>query len=248
MENLDYEIQEIKSFISQQKAKDEAYFRALSKIVTKLQRQSIAQLLGNAAVKTFFELQAESAKAQLVLNKNAKGEFARYALGSVYQPAIGAHLSGNLQLAKDLASTASTDFNEDYEYEEDFTYGQFFYQLINQGFKLDKSFEPFLKQLKDLDEAGTGQYAMIDAAINQDADAYKEGFTQFLEEHEAYYAELDGTLSVDKEKFTTEGAVNVEGLAWLRIGEALGFSLKSSGPYLFLPEILVNKLWVTIPP
>lgn len=241
LSNIDFEIEKLNeppllSGISIPDAKNAVT------VIYKLRRYGISLLLGMVDVPGFFRRLGESAslKFKKLEKLSDNPEFSRFCLGSDYLPCLGAFLSGDSDLAKKIAELSSDNWNEDYEYEEDFLYGQFFYQYFKNDCVLGDFIQPILKSLEEADDADAPQYALMDALATNDEDGFKGALDVLLEEHEALCDKLDGSLTVDKEKFSTEMAVHIEAMAWIKIAGLAG--IKVDADYKYIPSILLPDL------
>ncbi len=240
-ENLEYRLDQYRKILATGK-KDEAYFRALSDSVVRLRWLGISQLLGQTNVSGFFKRHVEAARLRKKLLEETKAlpEFSRFGLVSDYLPMLGAYIAGEEDLALQIAMISDRAFDEDYEYEEDYTYGRFFAQWLRYGANLGSFINSIMISLETLEETGSARFSLIQALKDKNTDDFNEAMQQLISEFEDYYAGIEGTLSLDKEKFTVERAVSVEVLAWLKMASVVGLNVRKD--YKYTPQILVMAL------
>jgi len=241
-ENLEYVLERNRGILMQG-SRDDVYFRTLKDSVVRLRWLGICQLLGQTDVNGFFKRHVDAARHSKKLMEETKvlPEYMKFGLVSDYLPMLGAYIAGEEDLALQIAMHCDRPFDEDYEYEEDYTYGKFFAQWMRFGSKFEIYLGSALSTLEALEEAGSARFALIEALKSKSSDDFNEAMQAFMSEHEDYYAGIEGTLSLDKEKFTTERAISVEALAWLKIAPAAGL-LNVRKDYKYTPQPLTMVL------
>ncbi|WP_020408542.1 immunity 49 family protein [Hahella ganghwensis] len=240
-ENLEFRLSQYRDILTTG-ARDEGYFRALADSVVRLRWLGICQLLGQTNVSGFFARNVEAARLckQLFDETKSHVDFAKFGLVSNYLPMLGAYIAGEENLAIQIATYSDRAFQEDYEYQEDYTYGKFFAQWLKFGSRLGSFIDLTLNELEALEESGSARFALISALKIKSSDDFNDAMQQFMNEHEEYYAGIEGTMSLDKEKFTAERAISVEALAWLKIAPAAGLDVRKD--YIYTPQILTMAL------
>ena len=239
--NLEYAISQ-RQIVLTKGILDEQYFWVFSKAIVETYRYGLCLLLGQTSLSGFDKQMINSAALKKKLHEQARpfSEFHRYALGSQYLPALGTWISGDLTLAKSLAQESNYSFNEDYEYEEDYVIGQFFYQALLSDFKIGGFIDSILEKLEELEEGESARFALISALKDKEQTDFNGAILALIEEHQAFYDKIEGTMSVDKEKFTTEKAIHLEGLAWLKLAKTIGLNIETE--YAYIPRLLTARL------
>jgi hypothetical protein len=122
------------------------------------------------------------------------------------------------------------------EYPDDFEYAQLLHALV-----LGESAPPpgpreILGRLeKATDGEATPRSVICRALLDKDQNGFDKAVADLIEERVEEYASDPNGLRPDPDRFDTEKALFIEGLALLRIGESRG--LRTAKEYRFMPDL-----------
>jgi len=136
--------------------------------------------------------------------------------------------------ARAIAQAASTT-RSPREYEEDFLFTRFLMDRFFLGMD-DTAADQMLAQYATcLQGAADIRLEICRALHSEDADAFHNALSQYLDERETAYARKTVRESALPEEIATEGKLCVEGLALVVLAETLG--METERDYLFIPSL-----------
>jgi len=182
---------------------------------------AISILMADGDKKQFFQRLVFSASARkhyLTLINNGQLKASQHYRASELNPYFDAVIAGQYPLANEITSLSPTDWNEDYEFEDDFCYAQFLFALISQQGQLEESDKAWLSRFEVALEGGNSQRLLWCQAIcEQDSEAAIAAILALHDEWHAFYKEKNNRLAMKDWGFLTEKALFMEGIALLTI-------------------------------
>lgn len=151
---------------------------------------------------------------------------------SFADPFFDAVAADQFTLAAEIAQRSPAAWMEGYEYEDDFAYARFFYDLVgSEGLGP----EPLQATLHQLEQALEGQpserLALCEALLVRDQDGFDRAFTDLLnaerDKVDALADPIQDSVLAQEYTFQANRWVFVEGLAILRVAERLGLQTES---------------------
>ncbi|KMQ50655.1 hypothetical protein CHISP_2506 [Chitinispirillum alkaliphilum] len=225
---------------SQHTYDDEAdYLKTLQKLTLDSYRCGIAQLFYHgdvARLQEQFKKAGEYRQKLDTLVADKPPQLRWYSLTSQFLPLLAVFCTEGISAVQKLGLT-QFPYLPNYEYEEDFTIGKFFYTVLNDGGIVSESFaETLLEELKELDEQDTTRYALILALKERESAEFDAAMKTLLQEHADFFSAMEGTMSCDKEAYSTERMLSIEGWAWIKIARLNGLDVSSD--YFAIPQLI----------
>lgn len=175
---------------------------------------------------------------QLVYGKDV--EIRWYALVSHYLPLLAVFCADGIAAVREC-DFILFPFLSRYEYEEDYCYGEFFYTILNSdGIIRENYTEEILLKLGKLDERDAPRYTLIEALKKKDTETFNDAMNEFVQEYADFYDAMEGTLSCDKEAYSTERLISIEAWAWLKIASLNGLNVFND--YYCIPQLVRHLL------
>jgi hypothetical protein len=143
-------------------------------------------------------------------------------------------------LAVGIADWSPKEWWEDFEYEEDYAYASFLFQIAREDHSGER-LQPILDQFEAAVEGAADSRLAICKAINiRDPEGFEDSFLKLIVEFDAENEEIADphSDSIKKQNFTFEPNrfIFVEGLALLRLAEWLG--IPTAMDYKYCPQEL----------
>lgn len=138
----------------------------------------------------------------------------------------------DLPLAREIVALSSTAWVSSGEYEDDFCYVRFLHQLVAGGSAADRdALRSTLERCAAvLDGEASPRWEVCGALYARDAARFEESFQGLLAAREAEVDALRSTPRAADPGFAPRSTVFVEGLALLRIAEAMGIPVQREYP------------------
>jgi len=133
-------------------------------------------------------------------------------------------VAGDLKLARSIAELSPTEWNPDWEYEDDFCFYNFLQQSILQASRDDMA-KTLVRFEAALEGGSSSRLRVLKTLLYNDTDGFEAALTALIEEEQK---RMDGTRSsvVDsKFLFWPRSFVSIEGLALQRTAELSGLSI-----------------------
>jgi len=186
---------------------------------------AISILMVDGDKKQFFQRLVASASARknyLTLVQSGQIKASHHYRASELNPYFDAVIAGEFTLANELATLSPTDWNEDYEFEDDFCYAQFLFALISKQGPLEARDKAWLSRFEAALEGGDSQRLVWCQAIcEQDSEAAVAAILALHNEWHAFYKEKNKRLPMKDWGFLTEKVLFMEGVALLTVMDRL---------------------------
>lgn len=135
--------------------------------------------------------------------------------------------AGDMETAKAIAVASQAPYDSRYEYEDDYCYAHFLYQLVIHDLRVDEVWaKPLLQQISEIvgDEAAP-RLELCVALQTRDKDAFAAALEMLIQENEALFAEKGRGIVADPDAFDTERLVFVEGFALKTLAMRMGIAV-----------------------
>ncbi|MFL5354793.1 Imm49 family immunity protein [Archangium sp.] len=211
--------------------------RLLHQISSHERMLAIALLLAEADTEGFFRHLAMSGEAhkQLLLEVRDVGQVVRFAASGNVHPFCDALVAGHEPLAREIANLSPGQWMPGEEYEEDFVYGRFLHFLLLDGFRVSARQEALLARMAELDEEPDARQRLCRALFERDASAFETSLADASRAHEQHCEELEARRFSPSAEGQTERYVFIEGLALLRMAEAVG--IRTEPEHRLMPSL-----------
>lgn len=209
-----------------------ADFRTVLEFCQNFRMAGIGALFLGSAPKVFRQLLHHGGRAYV--------HFLGYAdpgttLTSKAEPFFDAVAAGDFDGAGLIARNSRRDWARAEEYEEDFLFVEFLMQQFFLG-GTPRAGEDMLERYEAaLQGSEDARLPVCRALLGGDADDFNASLTQYLSERGDLLAKLEDGEALMEEEAATEGNLNVEGLALVRLAEHKG--LKTERDYLHVPSV-----------
>ncbi|KYG07378.1 hypothetical protein BE21_02585 [Sorangium cellulosum] len=198
-----------------------------------LRRRAICELLLLGLVGRFHLYLHKSGRAFLHF---LRGSADAAKVTSRAEPFFDAIACLDLECAREQARSARSTWNERVEYEEDFLYVRF---LMSAHF-LDAPATELTAMLARAEEVTEGRddprIAICSALLARDAGRFDDALSDLLDLREQRTTHLFDRGGAHEEEAATEGQIDVEGLALVRLAESRGIVTRPEYP--FIPSLL----------
>ncbi|MGH0034604.1 MAG: Imm49 family immunity protein [Myxococcota bacterium] len=139
---------------------------------------------------------------------------------------------GDLELARRIAELSRPSRADGVEYEDDFLYIHVLQRLAVDP-EAGEEHEALLARWEEvLEGAASGPLDACRGLVVREDEAFAEGIESLVRWRQACLESYRDQVSFDPELFATEGRVDVEGLAVLRLAEERGLSTRPEYPLL----------------
>lgn len=197
---------------------------------------AICELLLDAGIDAFFHHLIRSAQTRRwLLQQSAREEGypAKALKASFTRPLFDAIAANQFKLAREIAALSPRTWYPEVEYEDDFCYAHFLHRYLLGD--APGRLTPILDQFQVvLEEAPSARLGLCKVLLSRDPQAGEEAFLRLLDERtekldrlkktSAYWDGRDALLYPNTVIF-------IEGLAWLRLLEAVGINLDDEYRY-----------------
>jgi hypothetical protein len=205
------------------------YYRALG----------IAILLDEADPDGFFHWLIQSALTHKFFLDRCRVENkpnAPYRKASFLEPLADALAANQWKLAREIAALSPQQWQQGDEYEDDFAYARILGLLADPGAPDLAGLQAALAQLeRALEKAPSVRLDLCRALLARDAAAFGPAFEALLADHERAMEELSHSTHSTEAWFEPNRRIMVEGLAVLRLAEAL--QLPTEPDYRLCPRL-----------
>ena len=170
-------------------------------------------------------------------------------VASFADPFFDALSANQFNLARQIANLSAPRWMEGSEYEDDFAYARFLYDLVSLEVSPEPGLQGLIEQFQAaLEGKSSERLELCRALLARDQGAFDTAFASFLEAYQKLYEETARSAnSAEAREFAFEAnrRVSVEGLAILRIAESLG--LRTEEEYILCPSLVreVNYQFVS---
>jgi hypothetical protein len=144
--------------------------------------------------------------------------------------------SGDDRTAAQMAQLSSPTVKPTHEYEEDFLYHQFIYDLFYRS-RPEEEVAALLEIYRNVTQGNPDpRLDVAEALLQRDGVAFAEAFSALIEQFERRYARMREAGTINDEKADTLGKLFVEGLALLRLADRRG--IPTEPEYAYVPSLL----------
>lgn len=204
-------------------------------ICANLQMIAVATLLLEADAQVFFLnlcRAAENWRRLVVFLRTRSESLPRTTFNA---PLLGAMVANHWELAQALACTSGTAWQEDEEYEDDFTWA-----LLLQEWLVSSGEGPRLKTLEArVEEIGDDfckeRLSVLRRLRARDAESFLSAFERARGLHQETTERMATLSTIPVAEFAPHRYVWLEGLALLRLAERAGLQVR--GPFLYCPPL-----------
>jgi hypothetical protein len=207
-------------------------------VSAKLRTLAIVALLVKADSDKFYHnlIRSGMARETYLLRCQAEGRLDDHQRASGrYEPLLDVIASGDLELARRIASLSPAEFRAGHEYEDDYCYAQILHRLV-QLVPPEPEIVPLLDQFAAyLDGEDSARFDLCQALTNRDQGAFDKAFAALLDERDAQIEAEKERGQLEEPPVIAQRQVFVEGLALLRLAEGRG--LATDADYRFCPSL-----------
>ena len=208
---------------------------------------ALCKLLGEADVASFVQLLAVSAQPRIEFLTSVASGFQeddqRVLCLSKDRGFESALASGDLTSARRIAELAPVTYYERVEYRDDYLFALIQRQIFLRELKaVAQEVGPLVDELAAEAPEPESPTILLARGLNEGStELFTEGIRGLLQARRRRAQELKGRSDAPQELLLTEGAVSVEGLGLLRLGELRG--LVHDDPLPLIPRIARVPIW-----
>lgn len=167
-----------------------------------------------------------------------------YASGR-YAPFVDAVAAGDFVLARRISELSPEEWRQGHEYEDDYCYAQILHRLIQETLE-ENEISGFLARFEAyLDGQPSARLGVCRSLADRSQEHFDEAFAGILDERRNEIAEEKQGGRMEDAHGAAEQRVFVEGLALLRIAEALG--LTTQPDYRYCPSLARSPMRTPFP-
>lgn len=215
------------------KQQPEIVARCLFEIWRRYRASAISVLLADADRDAFFERLKLSglARKRLLAGPSVAAENGRFACAGLLEPFFDSLASGEEELARDIAVHSPTAWNPIHEFEDDFHYAKFLFELLKRDYKPSPAGTTHLKKFTSaLEGNDSARLNVCHSFHNHDQALFNEAFGQLIEQWHKFYKDKYKRSSWKNWVFLTERKIFMEGLALLYLAVRAGFETRYEYP------------------
>ena len=224
-------------------ATTDGFGRGCNIVAASYRALGICELLIDADVDGFQHQLVRSAQTRKHLltvrkiERNVRDPELRASIVGPFLAALAAHHS---DLAQEIAELSTRTWFKDHEYEDDFIYARFLYDLA-EGKLSRVELEAMLVQFEAILEGGPSRRLPIcRALLSRDQGAFDDAFAALLAARNAEIKAARKTFEGEELTFKPESRVFVEGLALLELADRAGLATMAEYPPL-IPALARKK-------
>jgi hypothetical protein len=199
-------------------------------------QHAIALLLTEADGERFFAgllRAAELRRDLLAAIASSPKEFAEYRHVGGGTGFFDALAAGNPSTAGEIARVSTSEWQPDYEYEDDYWYAKALHEFVLQDLAPDARVAEIMESLRRAAEGKmTPQLRLCGALLAGDTEGFRTALLDRVREHQETFARKGEGIIADPDEFATERHVFVEGLALKLLARTRGILVDDEDPLM----------------